>query len=370
MSFLDIVKKYEQIDLKKILLSVSQEQVKSVLTKDILNGDDFLKLLSPAATFCLEDIAQKARKITLCNFGKTIQLYTPLYVSDFCDNYCIYCGYNANVKIPRKKLSLKEVEQAAKRISDTGLRHILLLTGGSEIISPLSYIRDCVKVLKKYFGSVAIEIYPLSEDGYCQLIEAGIDAVTVYQETYDRNTYGHVHPRGSKRDYCFRLDTPERALSQNVRSINIGALFGLNDFIFDAFLTGLHAKYLQDKFSFAEISVSVPRIRHTASGYIPAFNITDKDIVQLAIAIRIFLPRIGITLSTRESQKFRDNMLRLGVTRMSAQSATSVDGWLAEEASAEKLEQFSTCDKRTVEEIAISLKNKGYQPVFKDWMHI
>ena len=370
MSFLDIVKKYDQIGLKKILFSVNVEQVKLVLAKEVLGSDDFLKLLSPAAASCLEEMAQRACNITLCNFGKTIQLYTPLYVSNFCDNHCLYCGYNANVKIQRKKLNLEEVEQAAKRISDTGLRHILLLTGGSEGMSPLSYICDCVKVLKKYFSSIAIEIYPLSEDGYSQLIAAGIDGITIYQETYDRDIYDYVHPRGSKRDYLFRLDTPERALRQNIRAVNIGALFGLNDFSCDGFLTGLHAKYLQNKFPFAEISVSVPRIRHTVSGYIPIFDVTDKDVAQLAMAIRIFLPRVGITLSTRENQEFRDNMLKLGVTRMSAQSATSVEGWLPDKTEGENLEQFSISDKRTVEEIRRFLKGKGYQPVFKDWMHV
>jgi 2-iminoacetate synthase len=370
MSFLDIVKKYDQIGLEKILSSVNAEQVKLVLAKDVLDSNDFLKLLSPAAVSCLEEMAQKAQAISLRNFGKTIQLYTPLYVSDFCDNHCLYCGYNANVKIQRKKLNLEEVEQAAKRISDTGLRHILLLTGGSESMSPLSYICDCVKVLKKYFSSIAIEVYPLREDGYSQLIGAGVDGITVYQETYNRDIYDYVHPRGPKRDYFFRLDTPERALRQNVRTVNIGALLGLNNFRFDGFFTGIHAKYLQDKFTFAEISVSVPRIRHTASGYIPIFDVTDKDVAQLAMAIRIFLPRVGMVLSTRENQKFRDNMLKLGVTRMSAQSATSVEGWLPDKTEGEKLEQFSVSDKRTVKEITRFLKDKGYQPVFKDWMRI
>ena len=370
MSFFEIVKKYESINLQKILSSISIKQVESALAKDVLDSNDFLTLLSPAAVCCLENMAEKAHKITLLNFGKTIQLYTPLYVSDFCDNHCLYCGYNANVKSLRKKLGLYEVKQAAEHISSTGLKHILLLTGDSEKMSPLSYIKDCVGILKKYFSSISIEVYSLSEDGYRQLIEEGLDALTIYQETYDRNIYDLVHPQGPKRDYFFRLDAPERALRQNIRAINIGALLGLNDFRLDGFFTGLHADYLQDRFPCAEISVSVPRIKHTAAGYMPPFNITDRDVAQLIFAVRIFLPRAGITLSTRENPAFRDNMLALGVTKLSAQSVTSVGGWLSGAGIDENLEQFSVSDKRTVRDIRKLLKDKGYQPVLKDWMHI
>ena len=370
MNFSDSIKKYESIDFKNTFSSINVKQVESALAKDTLDIDDFLILLSPAAASCLEPMAEKAYKSTLQNFGKTIQLYTPLYVSDFCDNHCLYCGYNANVNIPRKKLELFEVEQAAKHISGTGLKHILLLTGGSEKMSPVSYIKDCVSVLKKYFSSISIEVYPLSEDGYKQLIEEGLDALTIYQETYDRLIYDSVHPKGPKKDYFFRLDAPDRALKQNIRAISIGALLGLNDFRQDGFFTGLHAEYLQDNFPCAEISVSVPRIRQAAAGYIPSFNVTDRDVAQLILAIRMFLPRAGITLSTRESPAFRDNMLQLGVTKLSAQSVTSVGGWLSGADVYEKLEQFSISDKRTVRDIRKLLKDKGYQPVFKDWMNI
>jgi len=370
MDFSDIIKKYESIDFENVLSSVSAEQVKSVLAKDVLGSDDFLTLLSPAAVSCLEVIAERACKNTLCNFGKTIQLYTPLYVSDFCDNHCLYCGYNANVKTARKKLTLDEVEQAAMRIASTGLKHILILTGGSQRMSPVSYISDCVGVLKKYFSSISIEIYPVSEDEYSQFIKLGVDALTIYQETYDRNIYDSVHPRGSKKDYFFRLNAPDRALRQNIRAINIGALLGLNDFRVDGFLTGLHAEYLQDNFPFAEISVSVPRIRQTVARYTPSFNVTDRDVVQLILALRMFLPRVGINLSTRESPAFRDNMLALGVTKLSAQSVTSVAGWLPNSDTDGMLEQFSTCDKRSVKDIGKLLKDKGYQPVFKDWINI
>jgi 2-iminoacetate synthase len=370
MSFADVLTRYEDIDLNNALSSVNIRQVELALSKDVLNKDDFLALLSSAALSFLEPMAEKARRITLQNFGKAIQLYTPIYISDFCDNSCVYCGYNVNVKKIRKKLSLDELKQEAEHIAGTGLKHVLILTGDSESMCPVSYIKSCVRVLKKYFSSISIEIYPLLESGYRQLIDEGIDTLTVYQETYNRNIYSAVHPQGPKRNYAFRLDAPERALRQNIRGVNIGALLGLNDFRIDGFFTGLHAAYLQDEFPFAEIGISVPRIQQTEAGYVPAFDIKDRDITQLVVALRIFLPRIGINLSTRESPDFRDNMLKLGVTKLSAQSTTLVGGRIFALNKEENLEQFSISDKRNVKEVVKFLRERGYQPVFKDWMHI
>jgi 2-iminoacetate synthase len=368
MSFFDIMQEYKRENLNTILLSVSLGRIKLALSRDIVGIDDFLALLSPVACSCLEEIADKARKITLQNFGRTIQLYTPFYISDFCDNSCIYCGYNINIKKPRKRLSLDEIENEARYIADTGLRHILLLTGDSRSMSPVSYIKDCVGVLKKYFSLIAIEVYPLSESEYKELIAEGVESLTIYQETYNRDVYETVHPQGPKKDYMFRLNAPERALSQNIRAVNIGALLGLDDFRLEGFFTGLHAYYLQEMFPFAEISVSVPRIQQAAADYTPAFDVKDKDIAQLVFALRIFLPRIGINLSTRENPDFRDHMLALGVTKISAQSITSVGGRLFQKE--DRLEQFHISDKRSVKEIIELLQEKGYQPVFKDWMHI
>jgi 2-iminoacetate synthase len=370
MGFLDIIKKYEKPQIQDIISRATSDKIRPILEKDIISDNDFLWLLSPAARPCLEEMASRSRKITLQNFGKTIQLYTPFYISDFCDNGCIYCGYNINVKTPRRKLTLTEVEQEAKYIADTGLKHILVLTGGSRAMSPVSYIKDCIGVLKKYFSSIALEVYALYESEYRDLIQEGIDTLTIYQETYDRKIYDIVHPTGPKADYLFRLDAPERALRQNIRGVNIGALLGLDDFIFDGFFTGLHAGYLQSEFPFAEISVSVPRIRQSAGVYKPAFDIKDADIVQLVLALRIFLPRIGINLSTRENQVFRDHMLGLGVTKLSAQSMTSVGGRMRDAEENAALEQFSISDKRDVKDMIKLLRERGYQPVFKDWMRI
>jgi 2-iminoacetate synthase len=368
MSFFDIIQQYKLEGINSALASTSTDRVKSALDSDIPDSDDFLALLSPAAYPCFEEIADKAHRITLQNFGRTIQLYTPFYISDFCDNGCLYCGYNINNKTPRKRLTLDEVEKEARYIADTGLRHILILTGDSRAMSPVSYIKDCIGVLKKYFSLIAIEVYPLSESEYKELIAEGVESLTIYQETYNRDVYKTVHPQGPKKDYVFRLNAPERALSQNIRAVNIGALLGLDDFRVEGFFTGLHAYYLQEMFPFAEISVSVPRIQQAAADYTPAFDIKDKGIAQLVCALRIFLPRIGINLSTRENPDFRDNMLALGVTKISAQSITSVGGRLFQGEG--RLEQFSISDKRSVKDIINLLQRKGYQPVFKDWMHI
>jgi 2-iminoacetate synthase len=369
MSFLDIIDKYETFDMAGRLKDASPDRIKTILKKDTLGIDDFLMLLSPCASRFIEAMAERSRQITVQNFGRTVQLYTPLYVSDFCDNGCIYCGYNINVKFKRRKLDLQEVEKEARHISKTGLKNILLLTGGSRSVSPVSYIKDCVLVLAKYFN-VSIEVYTLDEKEYKELIDAGVDGLTVYQETYNRQAYAMAHTSGPKKDYAFRLLAPERALKQNIRAINIGALLGLYDFRYDGFFTGIHAKYLQDMFPAAEISVSVPRLRDAVSGYKPSCIVNNADIAQLIFALRMFLPRVGINLSTREKACFRDNMLGLGITKISAESVTSVGGRTADKNTDEILEQFAISDKRSVKDIRSLLGAKGYQPVFKDWQRI
>ena len=365
MSFLSIIKKYEKIDIEKVLNQKRPSDIKSALSKDALTANDLLSLISPAADSYLEDIAQKAHRLTLSNFGKAIQLYTPIYISNYCDNRCIYCGFNVDNKQERKKLNSSEIEKEAKYIASTGLRHILILTGDSRRYSPLSYIKDVIKILKKYFDSISIEIYPLTEKEYVSLIEEGIDGLTIYQETYNREVYDTVHVSGPKKDYTLRLDAPERALLKGMRTVNIGALLGLSKWQEDGFLTGLHAEYLQNKFPSAEISISLPRIRPQTEDYRPEHQVDDKDITKLILAFRLFLPRVGITISTRENAALRENLLPLGVTKMSAESTTAVGGHTFND---KNLEQFAISDKRTVSEIRELLLRKGYQPVSKDWM--
>jgi len=331
---------------------------------------EFARLLSGDAESSLEEMAQRARELTLNNFGRAIQLYTPLYLSNYCDNSCLYCGFNVNNKINRKALTSEEVEKEARFISSTGLKHILVLTGESRSMSPVSYIKDCVRILRKYFSSISIEVYPLMEDEYARLIGEGVDGLTIYQETYDEDTYGRMHPHGPKSDYRFRLDAPERGARSGMRGINIGALLGLSDWRREAFFLGLHAKYLQDKFPDVEIGVSLPRIRPQVSGFKADHEVSDKNLVQIILALRLFLPRLGITLSTRESPQLRENLIPLGVTRMSAGSTTRVGGHTIGHEDDDCAFQFEISDTRNVEEIKAMIDRSGYQAVFKDWMHI
>jgi len=369
MSFYDTCLRNKDFDLEKIFSVISSSSIQDILPRDNLNINQFVSLLSPEAENNLESMAQRAHTITKRYFGNTIQLYAPLYLSNYCDNSCLYCGFNLNNDIKRRRLTLEEVEKEARFISSSGLRHILILTGESRLKSPVSYIKDCVRALKKYFSSISVEVYPLTEGEYAQLAAQGVDGLTIYQETYDEQLYAKMHICGPKKDYKFRLDAPERGAKVRMRNVSIGALLGLGDWRRDVFFLGLHAKYLQDKFPDVEISVSVPRIQPQVSDFKPICQVSDKNIVQIILALRIFLPRLGITVSTRENPAFRENLLPLGVTRMSAGSTTNVGGHTLYQEERGRSCQFEIQDQRTVGEIKAMLETKGYQPVFKDWLH-
>jgi len=312
-------------------------------------------------------MARRSQQLTFQHFGRVIFLYAPLYLANYCTNQCVYCGFNTRNKIARKKLSLEEVAREAELLAASGLKHILILTGESRIHSPVSYIRDCVKVLRNYFSSITIEIYPLEADEYKELIDAGVDGLTIYQEVYNEETYKNLHLKGPKRDYRYRLDAPERACSASMRSVNIGALLGLDDWRVEAFYGGIHAHYLQDKFLDTEIGLSLPRIRPHAGSFQPKCLVSDRNLVQIMLAMRLFMPRAGIAISTRERAEFRDNLVGLGVTKMSAGSSTEVGGY----GLTEKTEgQFDISDERSVTEIKEMIYGKGFQPVFKDWQFI
>lgn len=370
MSFYDIYLRNKDFDLEKNFNFVSNVSIPDILQQDNLSISQFISLLSPRAETHLESIAQKAHSITRRNFGNTIQLYAPLYLSNYCDNSCLYCGFNLNSGIQRRKLGLEEVEKEAQFISSSGLRHILILTGESRSQSPVSYIQDCVRVLKKYFTSISVEVYPLTEEEYAQLAAGGVDGLTIYQEVYDQKLYAKMHISGPKNDYRFRLDAPERGAKAGLRSISIGALLGLGDWRREVFFLGLHAKYLQDKFGDIEIGISVPRIQPQVSDFKPISRVNDKNIVQIILALRIFLPRLGITLSTRENAAFRENLLPLGITRMSAGSTTQVGGYTLDQEGKGSASQFEIQDQRSVGKIKSMLQDKGYQPVFKDWLNL
>lgn len=367
MSFYNQYTAYKDFDFNKFFDTIHSQSIQAVLNKEKLTIMDFLVLLSPAGEQYIELAAHKAHKITVQNFGKTILLFTPLYLSNYCTNQCVYCSFNSKNKIERKQLLLDEVEAEVKAISKTGLKHILLLTGDARNKASIAYLKDCIKIVKKHFSSIAIEIYALEEVEYAQLINEGVDLLTIYQETYNQELYDKLHFKGPKKDYRFRLDAPERACDANIRAVNIGALLGLDsDWRKEAFFTALHANYLQNKYNQTEISISLPRIRPHIGNFLQICNVSDKNMVQLMLAFRLFMPRVGITISTRENALFRDNVIRLGVTKMSAGSSTAVGGHTQQN----KTGQFDISDDRSVDEMRGVIARLGYQPVLKDWQTI
>lgn len=369
MSYYESYCRYRNnLDWSNDASAVADYDVERAVAKEDISLRDFSTLLSPVAVPYLERMARKAQEITLRHFGRAIQLYAPIYVSDYCDNQCLYCSFSARNRGVRRKLSLEEVEREAALIAESGLRQILLLTGESKKKSPPDYLRDCIGVLRRYFSSIAVEVYPLTEEDYKFLAEDGVDGLTVYQETYNEEIYRRVHPAGPKRNFRFRLETPERGAKAGIRRINIGALLGLADWRKEAFLLGAHAQYLQDRFPDVEIGVSVPRLRPHIGAFRGDCVVNDRNMVQIILALRLFMPRLGIALSTRENPRFRDNLIGLGITRMSAGSATSVGGYTKPLHLDEAISQFEISDHRSVPEVMALIRGKGYEPVLNDWI--
>lgn len=367
MSFYDNLDYIKGQDINGYLSCVTENDVLRAISGRTCSAEGFLAMLSPAARPFIEDMAQRASEISVRQFGRTIQLFTPLYLSNFCTNGCVYCGFGCKNSINRKQLSINEVDIEAATIASTGLRHILILTGDAPKIATVGYLEECCKKLRNHFSSIAIEIYALTEPEYKRLIESGVDGLTIYQETYNEELYDVLHPFGPKKDFRFRLDAPERGCLAGMRMVNVGALLGLDDWRRDAFISGLHAAYLQDKYPDVEISMSLPRMRPHAGSYEPGFPVSDLDFVQIMLALRIFMPRCGISISTRESAEFRNRIMRLGVTRMSAGVTTAVGGHTQKD---EATGQFDISDERSVEEMVAAITGNGYQPVFQDWRPI
>ncbi|MFC3750012.1 2-iminoacetate synthase ThiH [Paenibacillus sp. GCM10012306] len=363
MSFYDRLLELERFPFRERLSEYTDLNIQRILTKQKITEEDLLALLSPAASRHLEAIAQKAQQVTRSQFGHVMQLFTPIYVSDYCVNHCEYCSFSYVYDFPRKKLDMAEVEKEARAIAETGIQHILLLTGESPKDSPVSYMKECVQVLRKHFSSIGIEVNPLSVQEYRELGEAGVDSLTLFQEVYHQETYRKLHIKGPKRNFRARLDAPERGCAAGYRSVTIGALLGLHDWRQEAFITALHANYLQSKYPDCELSLSIPRFRPFLGDYHPHSDVTDSALVQVILAYRLFLPRAGITLSTREPAHLRDRLIHLGVTKMSAGVSTAVGGHVSDGGTP----QFEISDGRSVSEIREMLYQNRLQPVFKDW---
>ena len=349
--------------------------VRRALQKSNLSVENLKALLSPAAAPFLEQMAERARIETRKHFGNTVYLFTPLYIANYCENYCVYCGFNCYNHIRRMKLTLEQVEHEMKVIADSGMEEILILTGESRAQSDVKYIGEACKLARKYFRMVGIEIYPVNVEDYRYLHECGVDYVTVFQETYDTVKYEQLHLAGHKRVWPYRFEAQERALMGGMRGIACSALLGLSDFRKDALASALHVYYLQRKYPAAEISLSCPRLRPIINnGKINPQDVGERQLCQILCAYRLFLPFAGITVSSRESKSFRDGIVKIAATKISAGVSTGIGDheskYTGKESDAEGDEQFEINDGRSFDKMYKDMSAEGLQPVLNDYLYV
>ena len=364
MLFNDI---YAPEDVRALLNRSDQttpEQVERALSAGHPSFSDFLALISPAAADFLEPLAARAQRITRERFGRIVRLYAPIYVSNECTNRCAYCGFNRGNEVHRVTLTPEEVLEEARALWREGFRDILLVSGEAPHKAPLSQLVETAYLLSRDFPSISVEIYPLEREGYASLGRAGVEGVTVFQETYDPELYAKFHLGGKKRDYNYRLATPDRIGAAGMRKIGLGALLGLGLWRFEAISLALHALYLQKTYWQTNISISFPRIREASGGFTPPSPVSDREMAQLAFALRVLIPDVGLTLSTRETPAFRDGITPICFTATSAGSKTEPGGYTRP---GEATEQFAIEDSRTPGEVAEAIKAMGLEPVWKDW---
>ncbi|MCB4799789.1 2-iminoacetate synthase ThiH [Neotamlana laminarinivorans] len=365
-SFKNILKTYSW---EKTLASINSKTVHDVehaLTTEKRDLEDFKALISPAAKPFLEQMAQMSRQLTKKRFGNTMQMYAPLYLSNECQNICTYCGFSFTNKIPRRTLTDAEILKEVKYLKQKGFDHVLLVTGEANKTVGVHYINNAIKLIKPYFSNITIEVQPLEKDEYELLMQNGLYAVLVYQETYHKEEYKKHHPKGKKSNFNYRLETPDRLGQAGIHKIGLGALFGLEDWRADSFFTALHLKYLQKQYWKTKYSISFPRLRPHSGGLEPKVEMTDADLVQLICAYRLLDEDLELSMSTRESENFRNNIVQLGITSISSESKTNPGGYAVEPQS---LEQFEISDERSTEDFTQMLKGQGLEVVWKDWQH-
>ncbi|MEI6896564.1 MAG: 2-iminoacetate synthase ThiH [Psychromonas sp.] len=367
MTFSEQIKNYQWDDVRLSIYSKTVRDVQRALSKSRLDLEDFKALISPAAEPFLEQMAQKSQQLTLQRFGKTQQFYIPLYLSNMCSNICTYCGFSMHNAIRRKTLDKQEIEAECVAIKKMGFDHILLVTGESERKVGMDYFKQALPIIKKHFSHISIEVQPLDQDEYQELIQYGVDSVLVYQETYHPVTYAEHHLKGKKSDFKYRLDTHDRLGEAGIHKMGLGCLIGLEEWRTDCFYVAAHLSYLEKKYWQSRYSISFPRLRPCAGGLEIKSVMDDKQLVQLICAYRLFNPEVELSLSTRESEHFRDNVLPLGITTLSAGSSTQPGGYA--ETAEQALEQFEISDERSPAEMAALVKAQGYEVVWKDWDH-
>ena len=350
--------------------------VRAALSHDTCTVEDFKALLSPAAQPFLEQMAQRAQIETQKHFGNTVYIFTPLYIANYCENYCVYCGFNCYNKIRRLQLSYEQIEHEMKVIADSGMEEILILTGESKAKSDIKYIGEACKLARKYFKMVGLEVYPVNSEDYKYLHECGADYVTVFQETYDSDKYETLHLMGHKRVWPYRFESQERALMGGMRGVGFSALLGLSDFRKDALATALHVYYLQRKYPWAEMSISCPRLRPIINNdKINPHDVHETQLCQIICAYRIFLPFAGITVSSRESASFRNGIAKIAATKVSAGVSTGIGDHESKytgenDGDAEGDEQFEINDSRSIDTMYKDMSSEGLQPVLNDYLYV
>ena len=355
--------------------SYTEADVKRALMHETCSVEDFKALLSPAAAPYLEQMAQRAKIETSKHFGNTVYFFTPLYIANYCENYCIYCGFNCYNDIVRKQLTEEEIEHEMQVIADSGIEEILILTGESKAMSSVEYIGNACKMAKKYFKNIGLEIYPVNSDDYAYLHACGADYITVFQETYYAPKYETLHLMGHKRVFPYRFEAQERALMGGMRGVGFSALLGLADFRKDALATALHAYYLQRKYPHAEFSLSCPRLRPIVNNEkINPLDVHEKELCQILCAYRIFLPFIGITVSSREQKHFRDGIVKIAATKVSAGVSTGIgdheEKYTGQQQSEAGDEQFEIADNRSFDQMYGDISAEGLQPVLNDYIYV
>jgi 2-iminoacetate synthase len=363
-NFKNIFDTYNWDEQKSSIYSKTAKDVEHALASKKRTLEDFKALISPAAVPYLEQMAKISNELTTKRFGKTIQLYAPMYLSNECNNICTYCGFSLDNKVKRKTLTDAEILKEVEFIKEQGFNHILLVTGEANHTVHVPYFKHAIDLIKSKFANISIEVQPLDTHEYKELHEAGVYSVLVYQETYHKEVYKQYHPKGKKSNFDYRLETPDRVGESGTHKIGIGVLLGLEDWRVDSFFCALHLDYLQKTYWQTKYSISFPRMRPAEGIIEPNVIVTDKELVQLLCAYRLFSEDVELSISTRESEKLRDNIIPLGVTSMSAGSKTNPGGYAVEP---ESLEQFEISDERSVETISNLIKSKGYEAVWKDW---
>jgi 2-iminoacetate synthase len=364
MTFKAIYDSHHWEQVKNSISAKTSLDVEKAIASHHRTIEDFKALISPAAVPYLEQMAQLSHWLTQKRFGKTIQLFAPMYLSNECNNICTYCGFSFNNKIKRRTLTDDEIVKEIAAIKKEGFNHILLVTGEANHTVHVDYFKKAIEIVKPHFANISIEVQPLEEEEYAELERLGVYAVLVYQETYHKEKYAGYHPKGKKSNFAYRLETPDRIGKTGMHKIGLGVLLGLEDWRTDSFFCALHLDYLQKKYWRTKYSVSFPRILPAEGVSVPEKMISDKELVQLICAYRLFNEDVELSISTRESQHFRDNIIRLGITSMSAGSKTNPGGYAVEP---ESLEQFEISDERSVKQIAELISSNNYEPVWKDW---